>query len=179
MTSFLYAAQRHKPPVRLAERNMQRITRLLFWLMVIGALHMTEQLFFGVEELELFKPVLADYYLATAAIGPDRATVILVTVVVTFFTWLCYAILSGGPARFIALGFFGLLGANEAHHVIQAIAKGGYDSGLVTCIPYSWVGILMLIALWREYRGIPASSAGYADSLPGADPGDRRPAVAP
>jgi hypothetical protein len=143
--------------------------RLLFWLMIIGVLHMTEQLFFGVEELQLFKPVIRDYYEAMAAIGSDRATVILVTVVVTFFTWLCYAILSGGRLRLAALAIFGLLGANEGHHVIQVLVRGGYDPGVVTSIPYCWVGVLMLMALWREYRTLgtsagPRSSAAMLSS---------------
>ena len=143
---------------------MQRTTRLLFWLMIIGVLHMSEQLVFGVEELQLFKPMIADYYQAMAGIGADRATVILVTVIVTFFTWLCYAILSGGRLRLAALGFFGVLGAGEGHHVIQALAQGGYDPGLLTCVPYSWAGVLMLIAVWREYRNAPASGSGPAHS---------------
>lgn len=141
---------------------MQRTAKLLFWLMLIGVLHMSEQLLFGVEELQLFKPIVADYYQALAAIGPDRATVILVTVIVTFFTWLCFSILAGGRLRFTALGFFGLLGAGEGHHIIQAIVKGGYDSGLLTCGPYSWVGVLMLITLWRERRSLAASGDGSA-----------------
>lgn len=142
---------------------MPRTTKLLFWLMIIGVLHMSEQLLFGVEELQLFKPMMADYYDAMAAIGSDKATVVLVTVVVTFFTWLCYATLVGGRLRLAALGVFGLMGAGEGHHVIQAIAKGGYDSGLLTCVPYCAAGVLMLIALWREYReGLAESPGGSA-----------------
>jgi hypothetical protein len=137
---------------------MQRTVKLLFWLMITGVLHMSEQLVFGVEELQLFKPLIADYYRAMAAIGPDRATVVLVTVVVTFFTWLCYAMLAGGRLRIAALGIFGLMGAGEAHHVIQSIVEGRYDPGLLTCVPYCWVGVLMLITLWREYRNLAASS---------------------
>jgi hypothetical protein len=120
--------------------------------MIIGVLHMSEQLVFGVEELQLFKPMIADYYEAMAGIGADKATVVLVTVVVTFFTALCYAVLAGGRLRLVALGFFGVLGAGEGHHVIQALVQGGYDPGLLTCVPYCWVGVLMLIAVWREYR---------------------------
>lgn len=148
---------------------MERTTKLLFWLMIIGVLHMSEQLVFGVEELQLFKPMIADYYQAMVAIGPDRATVVLVTVVVTFFTWLCYAILAGGGLRLAALGVFGLLGAGEGHHVIQAIVKGGYEPGLLTCVPYCSVGVLMLIALWREYRNRLAAPAS----------GPARPAMQP
>ncbi|MBT1155564.1 HXXEE domain-containing protein [Aminobacter anthyllidis] len=136
-------------------------TRLLFLLMVIGLVHMGEQLIFGVEELDLFKGPIADYYAALAGIGPDRATVILITIVVTLFTWMSYAMLAGGWQRLIALGLFGLLGANEGHHVIQAILDGGYDSGLITCIPYSATGILMLIEVVRESRALwrPAKPA--------------------
>jgi hypothetical protein len=144
---------------------MQRATRLLFWLMIVGALHMSEQLLFGVEELQLFKPMVADYYEAMAAIGPDRATVVLVTVIVTFFTWLCYAILAGGRQRLAALAMFGLMGAGEGHHVIQAIVQGGYDPGLLTCVPYSWLGVLMLIALWRERRNLAAPGNGPAPAM--------------
>ena len=143
---------------------MRSTTKLLFWLMIIGVLHMSEQLVFGVEELQLFKPMMADYYQAMAAIGPDRATVVLVTVVVTFFTWLCYAILAGGRLRLAALGFFGVLGAGEGHHVVQAIVKGGYEPGLLTCVPYCWVGVLMLMAVWSEYRNLPAPRSAPADS---------------
>ena len=139
---------------------MHRATKLLFWLMIIGVLHMSEQLVFGVEELQLFKPMIADYYDSLAAIGPDKATVVLVTVVVTFFTWLCYAILAGGRLRLVALGVFGLMGAGEGHHVIQAIVERGYDPGLLTCVPYCWVGVLMLITLWREYRALAATGGG-------------------
>jgi hypothetical protein len=126
--------------------------RLLFCLMVIGPLHMAEQLFFGVEELELFKGPFVAYYAALASLGADRATVILITVVVTFFTLLCYAMLVGGKPRLAALAFFGLLGAGEGHHVLQAIAGGGYDSGLITGIPYCAAGVAMLAAVRRDYR---------------------------
>jgi hypothetical protein len=66
--------------------------------------------------------------------------------------------LGGGRLRLVALTIFGLLGANEGHHVIQVIVKGSYDPGVLTSIPYCWVGVLMLIALWREHRGSGASA---------------------
>ena len=47
---------------------------------------------------------------------------------------------------------FGLFAAMEAHHLIQALAKGVYDPGVVTSVPYAALGVLMLDAVWREYR---------------------------
>jgi hypothetical protein len=131
---------------------MERTSKLLLWLMIIGPLHMGEQLLFGVEELNLFKGPIRNYYEALAPVGTDRATVILITLVVTFFTLLCFAILIGGKPRLAALAIFGLLGANEGHHVVQAVVNGGYDSGLITCIPYSAAGFMLLNALWHEFR---------------------------
>jgi hypothetical protein len=47
------------------------------------------------------------------------------------------------------LGFFGV---TEIHHLAEALLKGAYDPGVVTCVPYAIVGALLVDAVWREIR---------------------------
>jgi hypothetical protein len=61
-------------------------------------------------------------------------------------------VLLGGTPRLVVLAFFGLFGASEAHHVIEALGKGGYDAGLITSVPFAAVGCFLLVDVWRELR---------------------------
>jgi len=74
-----------------------------------------------------------------------------------------YALLREGTPRLIVLATFGLFGATEVHHVIESFAEGGYDPGVITCIPYAAVGLLLLESVWREFRRKRTSIAGTAD----------------
>jgi hypothetical protein len=132
---------------------MYRLTRLFLLLVVIGPLHMVEQMLTSIEEFYWLRGHLEGYYAWFAPASADLATVILVTVVWTNVSLMLYALLVGGTARLIVLALFGLFGASEVHHVTEAIAKGGYDAGVVTSIPYAVVGCLLVAAVWRQLRG--------------------------
>ena len=131
---------------------MDRINRLFLLLVVIGPLHMIEQMLTSIEEFYWLRGQLEGYYAWFAPASADLATVILVTVVWTKVSLVIYAILVGGTPRLVVLALFGLFGASEAHHVIEALASGGYDPGVVTAIPYAAVGCVMVAELWREFR---------------------------
>ena len=131
---------------------MDRINRLFLLLIVIGPLHMIEQMLTSIEEFYWLRSQVDGYYAWFSPAAADVATVILVTVVWTKVSLLLYALLIGGTARLFVLAAFGLFGASEAHHVIEALAKGGYDAGVVTSIPYAAVGCSMVAEVWREFR---------------------------
>jgi hypothetical protein len=63
---------------------------------------------------------------------------------------LFLAVLCGGLWRRISVGFFGLIGITEVHHLIETIHAGRYTPGTVTAIPYVAAGILLLRALVGE-----------------------------
>ena len=144
---------------------MDRITRLFMFLVVIGPLHMIEQMLTSIEEFYWLRGQLDGYYAWFAPASADLATVILITMVWTKVSLILYAFLVGGTARLIVLGLFGLFGASEVHHVIEVLAKGGYDAGVVTSIPYAGVGCLLVAEVWRELRRgatAPQAAARFA-----------------
>jgi hypothetical protein len=130
--------------------EMKSSTRWFGWTVVLLALHMSEQLVFGIGELTALKRILAVYYGWFEQ--PDYGTVILVTVIATLVNLLFFGCLCGGLWQRTAAGFFGLIGIAELHHVIETIRAGHYTPGTVTAVPYVAVGILLLRALVREHR---------------------------
>jgi len=58
------------------------------------------------------------------------------------------------------MGFFGLFAVSEVHHVIESIVTREYDPGVVTCVPYAVVGVLMLRAVWWEFQRLRGTVAG-------------------
>ena len=144
---------------------MERITTLFLLLTVLGPFHMMEQMLTSIEEFHWIRRQLEDYYAWFAPASADLATVILITVVWTKVSLIFYALLVGGPARLIVLGMFGLFAVSEAHHVVEALAKVGYDAGVVTSIPYAAVGCLLVAEVWREFRRsatAPQAAARFA-----------------
>lgn len=137
---------------------MERAIRLFFWLMVIGPIHMGEQILTNVEELEIFRGAANAVYRWFPSMEPDKVTVMIITFVFTAFTLMLYMVLKGGIPRLIALALFGVMGANEIHHVFEAIGEGGYDPGLVTCFAYSAVGFMLLFEVWREFRAMNSAA---------------------
>jgi hypothetical protein len=137
---------------------MDRVSRWFLWLLIIGPLHMGEQLLTSIEEFFMLREQLGGYYSLFAPSFADSASVILITIVFTFASLLILAAMLGGRARLAVAGLFGLLGVGEIHHVIGSIAKGGYDPGVVTCVAYFAVGCLMVREVWRELRGEPAGA---------------------
>ena len=131
---------------------MDRLNKLFLCLIVIGPLHMIEQMLTSIEEFYWLRGQMEGFYAWFPPASADLATVILITVVWTKVSLLFYALLVGGPARLAVLGLFGLFGASEAHHVIEALAKGGYDAGVITSIPYAIVGCWLVAEVWRQLR---------------------------
>jgi Protein of unknown function with HXXEE motif len=138
---------------------MSRITRLFLLLTVIGPIHMAEQMLTGIEEFHMLREQLGGYYALFAPAHADVATVGLITIVWTVVSLLFYAVLAGGTARLAVLGVFGAFGVHEAHHVLEASVEGGYDPGLVTCVPYAIAGYYLVKAVVQEYRRMPATAA--------------------
>jgi hypothetical protein len=113
----------------------------------------------SIEEFYWLRERLEGYYAWFAPASADQATVILITVVWTKVSLLFYALLVGGTGRLFVLALFGLFGLSEMHHVFEALAKGGYDAGVVTSIPYAVVGCWLLAEVWRVFRrGAPAEA---------------------
>lgn len=131
---------------------MNRITTLFLLLVVVGPLHMIEQMLTSIEEFHWLRGRLDGYYAWFSPASADLATVILITVVWTKISLLLYGLLVGGQARLVVLALFGIFGVSEIHHIVEALVKGGYDAGVVTSIPYAAVGGFLLAEVWRELR---------------------------
>ena len=142
---------------------MSRLQKLFLLLIVVGPLHMIEQMLTSIEEFYWLRSLLAGYYTRFDPAAADLVTVGIVTVVWTIVSLMLYAVLNGGLSSLLVLGFFGLFGASEIHHVVEAIGKGGYDPGVITCVPYAYVGALLVAAVWKEFQrlrvGVPQRAA--------------------
>jgi len=141
---------------------MARTTRLFLLLTVIGPLHMAEQMLTSIEEFYMLRDGIGGYYALFAPAQADVATVGLITIVWTAVSLLFYAVLVGGTARLAVLGVFGLFGVQEVHHVFEAFGKGGYDAGVVTCIPYALAGYVLVKAVVEEFRRSGAAAPAAA-----------------
>jgi hypothetical protein len=132
---------------------MARIQKLFLLLTIVGPLHMTEQLLTSIDEYYAIRRFLAgSYYSWFEPAAADSASVILVTIVWTVCSLLFYALLREGTPRLLVLGMFGFFGVTEIHHLIESIAKGAYDPGVITCVPYAIAGGYLLSAVWREFK---------------------------
>ena len=84
-----------------------------------------------------------------------------------------------GPPRLVVMCVLGAFGAQELHHVVESLADGGYDPGVITCIPYAIVGCLLVQSVWREFQrgrggGWRPGACSPADRLAGGAHGQRR-----
>lgn len=132
---------------------MTRTRKAFLLLLLSGPIHMAEQMVFGIEEFHMIRrTVINPYYSWFPADKADFASVLLITLVGTIFSLIFYALMSGGAARTIALAAFALLGIGEIHHVVEAMAKGAYDPGVVTSLAYCWSGCSLLFAVWDQSR---------------------------
>jgi hypothetical protein len=127
---------------------MDRIHRLFLWLTIIGPLHMVEQMLTSLEEFHMIQGVMAGYYGWFAPDRADLASVVMITLVWTLVSVIIYALLRGGAAMRAVMYVFGVFAVSELHHLQEAFGKGGYDAGVLTCVPYAWVGALLLKAVW-------------------------------
>jgi len=72
---------------------MSRIQNLFLLLIVIGPLHMAEQLVTSIEEFYSIQHFFAGYYAWFPPAAADRASVILITIIWTICSVLLYAVL--------------------------------------------------------------------------------------
>jgi len=144
---------------------MTRIRTLFLLLTLIGPLHMIEQMLTSVEEYQAIRASLFGLYAKFDADAADTLSVAIITIVWTICSFLAYSLLFDNRARLIVPGVLGVFAVLELHHILQALQKGGYDAGLLTCVPYAWVGALLVAAVFREWKqGRPAMDAGLLTS---------------
>jgi len=129
---------------------MPAIQRWFGFVVIIAALHMTEQLFVGLDELYMIRRVLAVYYRQFT--NPDFATVLLVTIVVVFVLTLVYAVLLGGRPMRWAMGFFAFVSITELHHLIESVAQHRYVPGLITGVLWAAIGVMLARAIVQQSR---------------------------
>jgi hypothetical protein len=130
----------------------QSSSQLLWWfgcLVLVGPIHMAEQLMFGLDTLHELRAIMASYYSHFS--NADVGTVILVIAVVTLVQSLLLAVLAGGRGRLSVAGLFGVMGVGESHHFVQTVMYGGYFPGVVTSIAYVWIGVMLLRAVIRDW----------------------------
>jgi hypothetical protein len=142
---------------------MDRVSRWFLALMVIGPLHMGEQMLTSLEEFFMIRASMPGWYGMFSPAQADLATVVLITVVWTFASLLLYLVFLGGRARLSVAALFGVFAVTELHHVLEALDKGAYDAGVITCVPYAIAGGYLCKAVvdaWRALHG-PALGAVY------------------
>ena len=133
---------------------MTRIRTLFLLLTIVGPLHMAEQMLTGIDEFISIRALVAShYYTLFDPASADVASVLLITIVWTVVSLLFYALLHDGTPRLLVMGFFGLFGAQEVHHLFESIGKGAYDPGVITCVPYAVAGALLVSAVAHELKG--------------------------
>ena len=116
LTTVGCSASRRRPGILWMEGlAMKKSTRWFGWTVVLLALHLSEQLLFGIGELATLKRVPGVYYGWFAQ--PDYGTVVLVMVVGTLLNLLFLGMLRGGIWQRISASFFGLIGITEVHHL--------------------------------------------------------------
>jgi hypothetical protein len=126
----------------------QKLHRLFLLITAIGAVHMGEQLVFGIEEFHMLRALVGRWHALFPASMEGHASVILITIVFCAVSLMIYAALRGGAAAIGVVLVFGLLGVGEAHHWIESIAKRAYDPGLATSFPFVLVGVLIVRQAW-------------------------------
>ncbi len=134
---------------------------LKFWfamLVLVGPIHMTEQLLFGLDQLSELKALFAGYYSHFS--NPDVGTWLLVVAAFTLVQSLLLAMLAGGRWRLLAAGFLGVQAITEGHHLVQALVRGQYFPGLVSSVPFMAVGVMILIAVAREWKNAAEPAKG-------------------
>ena len=129
---------------------MKRTQQLFLLASVMVPLHIVEQLLFGIDELYELQTMLSTA--VNRFDDPDRATVVLVGLVVTMVLFFGYGFMAGGVPRLIAVAFFGLEFRVESHHIVKTIARGAYLPGAVTAAALAGIGALILASGWREFH---------------------------
>jgi len=111
---------------------------------------LSEQLIFGLQELQTLKHLIAVY--DSWFSNTETATVLLVTVGVGPIYLALFCVLKGGRAGFRALTTLNLPALGEVHHLVETAYAGHYTPGTATAVPYIVCGVLFLHALISERR---------------------------
>ena len=127
---------------------------------LINALHLSEQMLFGIGELATLRRILAGYYARFQQ--PDYGTVVLVIAGSSLLFLLLFAAVAGGWRREIAEGFVGVVAVAEAHHLLETFHAAHYTPGTVTAVPYVAAGTMLLRALIRESRGASPTESEWS-----------------
>lgn len=123
---------------------MKNIKYLFGWLVIIGPIHMIEQMIFGLDELQELKRVSAVYHSWFA--DPDFGTVLLVTIAGATSLLMMYGLLAGGRLQLIVVALLGFLSVGEVHHVAKTVVAGRYNPGVITSVPFAAFGGLLFYA---------------------------------
>jgi hypothetical protein len=130
-----------------------QITALLGWLVIIGPLHMIEQLIFGIDKFYDMRKAFAGYYRWFD--NPDYGTVTLITFFGGLFFLCVYAMDKRGRWRSSVAVLFALLCIGEIHHPVMTLVRGAYNPGLITAIPFIAVGPLLIRAVLMKAKTAP------------------------
>ena len=121
---------------------MKRIKWLFALLVIVGPIHMIEQMVFGLDELQELKRFSAAYH--GWFHDPDFGTVLLVTIAGATTLLMMYGLIAGERWQLMVIALLGFLSAGEVHHVVRTIVHGSYNPGLVTSLPFAVIGVLLL-----------------------------------
>lgn len=147
---------------------MRRTQTLFLLLGLIGPIHMTEQMLFGIDEFYMLRESLDGWYALFPSAAADHATVGLITLAGSIFTAMFVALSAGGKARLVVLGCFGVFGLSEIHHLIEALVHHAYDPGLVTSLGYVGLGgalVASVVADWRHgHTTVLPARLGFAQN---------------
>jgi hypothetical protein len=144
-----------------SRRKVNDITWLFGLLVIVGPLHMIEQMLFGIDELYEMKRLVAMYHSWFS--NKDVGTVVLVTIAGASVLLMMYGLIRGGRWRLAVVGLVGLLSAGEAHHVVRVVLSGHYNPGVITCVPFATIGVFLVYASYVQFRsGLSAETQSIA-----------------
>jgi hypothetical protein len=129
---------------------MRAISRSYRWMLVMGIVHVAEQLRLGTGDLDHARRLMAAYYGLFGNV--DYASVVLVIAATGLALFLFLATLAGGRSRTRAAGFFGMAAMGEVHHVVETIARRSYNPGTASAVLVVGAGALVLHAVVRELQ---------------------------
>jgi hypothetical protein len=143
----------------MANTANDKLNRIFLLIIVIGVVHMGEQLIFGIEEFYMLRATVGEWHAMFPDSWGDKASVVLITIVFTSISLMFYALMRGGVAALVVIWIMGGVGVNEFHHWVEAFQERAYDPGLMTSFAYVAVGLMIQIevthqlkARWRNRR---------------------------
>ena len=129
-----------------------KLSGLFLLITAIGAAHMGEQLLTSIEEFYMLRAGVMDFIGLFPPAYADHGGVILITFTFLLVSTIFYLLMCGGRTALYVVGCFGLFGVTELHHVIEAVASGAYDPGVITSVFYAFLGALIVREVWRELQ---------------------------